>query len=146
MNDEVGQIKDKIDVAELVGEYVQLKPAGVNKKGLCPFHNEKTPSFMVNSEHQSWHCFGCNKGGDIFTFLEEIEGMEFKEALKYLADRAGVQLTSYRSEVDSSQRNRIKDINSEAARFFHSFLMKMDIGAIEIHQHLPLINGVSLMT
>jgi len=126
MSDEVGQIKDKIDVAELVGEYVQLKPAGVNKKGLCPFHNEKTPSFMVNSERQSWHCFGCSRGGDIFSFLEEMEGMEFKEALKYLADRAGVQLTSYRSDVDSSQRNRIKEINTEAARFFHNFLIKMD--------------------
>jgi len=82
MSDEVQQIKDKIDVADLIGEYVQLKPAGVNKKGLCPFHHEKTPSFMVSPERKSWHCFGCAKGGDIFTFIEEIEGMEFKEALK----------------------------------------------------------------
>ncbi|MBU2542507.1 DNA primase [Patescibacteria group bacterium] len=125
MGDEVQQIKDKIDVAELVGEYVQLKQAGINKKGCCPFHNEKTPSFMVNSERQSWHCFGCGKGGDIFTFVEEIEGMEFKEALKYLANRAGVQLTTYRSEVDSSQKNRIKEINKETARFFYNFLIKM---------------------
>lgn len=125
MGDEVQQIKDKIDVTELVGEYVQLKQAGINKKGCCPFHNEKTPSFMVNSERQSWHCFGCNKGGDIFTFVEEIEGMDFKEALKYLADRAGVQLTTFRSEVDSSQKNRLKEINAEAARFFHNFLLKI---------------------
>lgn len=127
MSDEIQQIKDKIDVAELVGEYVQLKPAGVNKKGLCPFHQEKTPSFMVNSERRSWHCFGCSRGGDIFTFIEEMEGLEFKEALKYLSDRAGVQLMSgYRSEAASSQKNRIKEINQEAARFFHNFLLKMD--------------------
>ncbi|MBI5222769.1 MAG: DNA primase [Candidatus Magasanikbacteria bacterium] len=126
MSDEVQLIKDKIDVADLIAEYVQLKPAGVNKKGLCPFHHEKTPSFMVNSERQGWHCFGCGKGGDIFTFVQEMEGMEFKEALKYLANRAGVQLTtSYRSEIDGSQKNRLKDINVEAARFFHSFLLKM---------------------
>ncbi len=125
MSDEVQLIKDKIDVAELVGEYVQLKPAGVNKKGLCPFHHEKTPSFMVSPERGSWHCFGCGKGGDIFTFVQEMEGMEFREALKYLADRAGVILTSYKSDIDSSQRNRIKDINTEAARFFYNFLIKM---------------------
>lgn len=119
-------IKDKIDVADLISEYVQLKPAGVNKKGLCPFHHEKTPSFMVNSERQSWHCFGCAKGGDIFSFIQEIEGMEFVEALKYLANRAGIQLdNNFRSEIDSSQRNRIKEINKEAARFFYNFLIKM---------------------
>ena len=125
MGDEVQQIKDKIDVAELIGEYIQLKQAGINKKGLCPFHNEKTPSFIVNSERQNWHCFGCGKGGDIFSFMEEIEGMEFKEALKYLANRAGVQLTTFKSEVNSSEKNRIKEINQEASKFFHNFLLKM---------------------
>ncbi|KKQ28191.1 MAG: primase protein [Candidatus Magasanikbacteria bacterium GW2011_GWC2_37_14] len=126
MSDEVQLIKNKIDVAELVGEYVQLKPAGTNKKGLCPFHHEKSPSFMVSSERGSWHCFGCAKGGDIFSFIQEIEGMEFKESLKYLADKAGVTLTSsYKNEADSSQKNRIKNINSETARFFHNFLLKM---------------------
>lgn len=128
MSDEVQQIKDKLDVADLVGEYVQLKPAGVNRKGLCPFHHEKTPSFMVSPERASWHCFGCGKGGDIFSFIEEIEGMEFKEALKYLANKAGVTLTSnFRSEVNSSQKNRLKELNNEAARFFHNFLLKMSV-------------------
>jgi DNA primase len=118
-------IKDKIDVADLVGEYVQLKPAGVNKKGLCPFHHEKSPSFMVNSERQSWHCFGCAKGGDIFSFIQEIEGMEFVEALKFLANRAGVPLTNVREDTSKSQKNRIKDINAAAASFFHNFLLKI---------------------
>ncbi len=125
MSDEIQQIKDKIDVADLIGEYIQLKPAGANKKGLCPFHNEKTPSFMVSSERQNWHCFGCGKGGDIFSFIQEMEGMEFVEALRYLANRAGIELSNRRSEVDNNQKNRIKQINKEAARFFYNFLIKM---------------------
>jgi len=118
-------IKEKIDIVDLVGEYVQLKPAGVNHKGLCPFHREKSPSFMVSRERQSWHCFGCSKGGDIFSFIQEIEGMEFVEALKYLENRAGVPLDDFRSEINSSLRNRIKEINGQAANFFHNFLVKM---------------------
>ncbi|KKW42004.1 MAG: primase protein [Candidatus Magasanikbacteria bacterium GW2011_GWA2_56_11] len=120
-------IKDKLDIVDLIGEYVQLKPAGVNHKGLCPFHHEKSPSFMVNRERQSWHCFGCSKGGDAFTFVEEMEGMEFVEALKYLANRAGVALSAAeKNSVETSQRNRLKEINREAARFFHNFLLKME--------------------
>ena len=120
------QIKDKIDIVDLIGEYVQLKPAGINHKGLCPFHNEKSPSFMANRERQSWHCFGCSKGGDIFSFLEEIEGMEFVEALRMLAERAGVQLAfKGGSREESSQKTRIKDINTAATRFFYNFLIKM---------------------
>ncbi|OGH71068.1 MAG: DNA primase [Candidatus Magasanikbacteria bacterium RIFCSPHIGHO2_02_FULL_51_14] len=119
-------IKDKIDIADFISEYVQLKPSGVNQKGLCPFHQEKTPSFMVSRERQSWHCFGCGKGGDIFTFLEEMEGMDFVEALRMLAERAGVELTFRENQGERSQRDRLKQINSEAARFFHNFLLKME--------------------
>ena len=119
-------IKDKLDIVDFISEYVPLKRAGINYKACCPFHQEKTPSFMVNRERQSWHCFGCNKGGDIFTFLQEIEGMEFVEALKFLAEKAGVRLDYKISEINTSQKNRIKDINTEAARFFHNFLLKMD--------------------
>lgn len=122
------QIKDKIDVVELIGEYVQLKPAGINHKGLCPFHREKSPSFMVTRERQGWHCFGCGKGGDIFTFVQEIEGMEFVEALRFLATRAGVELTGrIRSDVEMNEKNRIKNINAKAAYFFHNVLTQMDI-------------------
>jgi DNA primase len=122
-------IKDKVDVVDLIGEYVQLKPAGSSHKGLCPFHREKSPSFMVSRERQSWHCFGCGKGGDVFSFVQEIEGMEFVEALKLLATRAGVQLTNVREDTNKNQKNRLKEINDEAARFFHNFLLK--IGAAE---------------
>ncbi|HOX60815.1 MAG TPA: DNA primase [Candidatus Magasanikbacteria bacterium] len=122
-------IKEKVDIVDLISEYVALKPAGVNHKGLCPFHREKSPSFMVSRERQSWHCFGCSKGGDIFSFVQEIEGMEFSEALKYLANRAGVPLDNYRSEIGSNLRNRIKEINENAANFFHNFLLKMPAAA-----------------
>ncbi len=120
-------IKDKIDVVSLVGEYVQLKPAGINHKGLCPFHREKSPSFMVNRERQSWHCFGCAKGGDIFSFIEEIEGMDFVEALKFLAGKAGVELTDRRgsSSKETGQKQRLKEIVAEAARFYHKVLLEL---------------------
>ncbi|PIY93387.1 MAG: DNA primase [Candidatus Magasanikbacteria bacterium CG_4_10_14_0_8_um_filter_32_14] len=124
---DINLIKNKIDVVDLIGEYIQLKPAGVNHKGLCPFHHEKSPSFMVNRERQSWHCFGCAKGGDIFSFVQEIEGMEFREALKYLADKAGVQLTNtFKNEAESSLKNRLKNINYDASHFFYNFLLKME--------------------
>lgn len=126
---DIERIKDAIDVADLVGEYVQLKPAGINKKGLCPFHHEKTPSFMVSSERRRWHCFGCAKGGDIFSFVQEIEGMEFVEALKFLANRAGIELTQRKNDIHTSQKNRIKEINTIAASFFHQVLLRLPISA-----------------
>lgn len=119
------KIKAKLDIVDFINDYVKLKAAGVNHKGLCPFHNEKSPSFMANRDRQSWYCFGCNKGGDIFNFVQEIEGMEFVEALKFLADKAGVELTMQRSKVDTSQKNRLKDIMVEAARFYHNVLRKI---------------------
>lgn len=126
MNDDISRIKEKIDVVDLISEYVQLKPSGINHKGLCPLHHEKSPSFMVNRERQSWHCFGCAKGGDIFTFVQEMEGMEFRDALRFLADKAGVQLSQTVSTTETTQKNRVKDINHEAAKFFHYILLKLD--------------------
>lgn len=117
------QIKDRLDIVQIIGEYLPLKKSGANYKTNCPFHHEKTPSFMVHPEKQIWHCFGCSKGGDIFSFVQEMEGMDFVEALKLLADRAGVKIDTYQSEINSSQRNRIFEINSKAANFFNRFLV-----------------------
>lgn len=120
-------IKDKLDIVDFIGEYVQLKAAGINHKGLCPFHSEKSPSFMANRERQSYHCFGCGKGGDIFSFAQDIEGMDFVEALKFLADKAGVELQVRKAnQVNANQKNRLKDINKEAARFYHKFLLEIE--------------------
>jgi len=118
-------IKDKIDIVGLISEYVPLKKAGIYYKAPCPFHREKTPSFMVNSEKQIWKCFGCSKGGDIFSFVQEMEGLDFVEALKLLAERAGVKIDTYRSEIDKSQKNRILEINQKAAYFFHHILTEL---------------------
>ncbi len=118
-------IKDRLDIVQIIGEYVQLKKAGINWKANCPFHNEKSPSFMVQPEKQFWHCFGCSKGGDVFSFLQEMEGLDFSEALKILADRAGVKLDTYASEVNKSQKNRIIEINNKATYFFNHFLSEM---------------------
>lgn len=122
-------IKEKLDLAQLVQEYVPLKKAGIYYKAPCPFHREKTPSFMVNAEKQIWKCFGCGKGGDIFSFVQEMEGLDFVEALKLLAERAGVKIDAYRSEIDKSQKNRILEINQKAAYFFHHVLLEMSASA-----------------
>ena len=119
-------IKDKLDIVDVVGEYVQLKSAGTSHKGLCPFHNEKSPSFTVSRERQAWYCFGCSTGGDVFSFVQEIEGMEFVEALKHLANKAGVTLSGAYTKEVGSKRTRIKEVLLESARFFHNFLLVMD--------------------
>src|SRR5690554_6019532 len=92
MDSQVDEIKSKIDVAELISQYIKLNRAGRNFKGLCPFHSERTPSFMVSPERGTWRCFGCGEHGDVFTFLEKYENLTFVEALEQLAKRAGVTL------------------------------------------------------
>ncbi|OGB74315.1 DNA primase [candidate division Kazan bacterium RBG_13_50_9] len=117
---EIDEIKNKVDIIDLIGSFVPLKKAGRNYKGLCPFHSEKTPSFMVSQEKQIWHCFGCGKGGDIFGFLIEKEGISFSEALVQLAERAGVELKS--RPQDWGERNKLFAINELAAKFFERSL------------------------
>lgn len=119
-------IKDRVDIVQLIGEYIPLKKAGANWKARCPFHTEKSPSFMVHQDKQIWHCFGCGKGGDIFSFVQEMEGLTFPEALRLLAKRAGVEVDTFASEINQSQRNRLLEINLAAAYFFHRFLLDME--------------------
>jgi DNA primase len=127
MSRETEQIKERLSIAEVVGEYVKLKQAGQSLKGLCPFHSEKTPSFIVTPARGSWHCFGCSEGGDVFSFIEKIEGIDFPAALKLLAERAGVELPDRRPEVEN-HRQKLLTLLVDASRFYHEILMNQKAG------------------
>ena len=124
--DETELIKSKVNIVDLISEYIPLKKAGVNFKAPCPFHNEKTPSFVVSPERQIFKCFGCQKSGDIFTFLMEKEGMDFKDALEMLAKKAGIVLKQTESKKDFKQR--LFEVNLKAQEFFHYMLTKHPLG------------------
>lgn len=127
MNDQVAEVKARTDIVSIIGERIELKKAGRNYKSTCPFHGEKTPSFMVSPELQIFKCFGCGEAGDVFAFLEKYEGMEFKEALKYLADRAGIKLE--RGDFgQSSEKEKMIEINTQALRFYNYLLLTHPIG------------------
>src|SRR3989338_1160057 len=129
MTTSVEQIKEKLDIAELVGSYVKLQKAGVNFKALCPFHTEKTPSFYVTPSRQIWHCFGCSAGGDIFRFVMNIEGVEFPEALRILAEKAGVVLERQDPKL-RSERTRLLDLLEAAASYYEKNLLeRSDVGS-----------------
>jgi DNA primase len=121
----IDDIKEKIDIVDLVSGYVTLQKSGRNFKALCPFHSEKTPSFFVFPEKGSWHCFGgCGIGGDIFSFVMKKEGLDFGAALKLLADRAGVKLESKAKEqAKDSSFDRLYEINEAAAAYYHDMLI-----------------------
>lgn len=127
MGEEVEIIKDRLDIAEVVGERVVLKKAGQHFKGLCPFHQEKTPSFIVSPSKGIWHCFGCNKGGDVISFVQAVEQVEFREALEMLAARAGVELKR-QSRESGDRRQRLFKLLELSARFYHEVLMNQAAG------------------
>src|SRR6266699_257917 len=126
----IGAIKAKIDVAEEVGLVVALRKSGKSLQGLCPFHNERTPSFYVFPESQTWRCFGCNEGGDVFTFVEKQQGLDFRDALHYLAEKVGVTVEDYGSTSPEQQREanalkeKLRKLNEEAALWFHQMLLR----------------------
>ena len=125
MSTPVTQIKERLSIVDVVGSYIKLTKAGSSYKGLCPFHHEKSPSFNVSPARDAYYCFGCNRGGDIFSFVEEIEGIEFIDALKILATRAGVELK--RDEGDSaarSERERLYELLEEVTLFYERHLLK----------------------
>ena len=111
------QIKDKLSIVDVVSQYVKLERAGSSFKGRCPFHSEKTPSFFVSPDRGTYHCFGCDVGGDMFTFIQEIEGIDFKGALQLLADKAGVQVVYERGEKKDA-RDKLYTLIETATLFF----------------------------
>lgn len=119
------ELKFKTDIEDIISTYVTLRKNGSTSKGLCPFHNEKTPSFTVYSDTQSFYCFGCGAGGDAVTFLKKIENLDYIDAVKLLAQRAGLQMPDDNSYDDSlsKKRRRVLEINRETAKFYYSYLI-----------------------
>ena len=115
------EVKSKLNIVDVVGETVALKKAGTTFKGLCPFHGEKTPSFVVTPARESWHCFGCGLGGDVFSFVMQRDGVPFPEALKTLAAKAGVELDE-RSRAQDARKAHLREVLETAIAFYHTVL------------------------
>ncbi len=127
MSSTIEQIKDRIDIIDLISTYIPLQRAGANSKAPCPFHSERTPSFVVSPVRQTYHCFGCGEHGDIFTFVEKIEGVDFKGALKILADKAGVEIKydkSKKSKEESGELDQMFECMSRASEYFYQRLLE----------------------
>ena len=120
-------IKQRLDIVTVISEYVQLKKAGRNFKALCPFHTEKTPSFFVFPERQSWRCFGCGVGGDLISFVMRKEGLDFGGALKTMAQRAGVPLVEKKTRADEGRSALLYRINETAAQYYHQLLLSSSL-------------------
>ena len=129
--EKIEEVRSRSDIVEIIGGYVKLKRSGGGYVGLCPFHNEKTPSFSVNPARQMYKCFGCGVGGNVITFLMEYENFTFPEAIRHLAERAGIKLPEEEftpeAKKRADRRMRLFDINKEAARFYYA-QMKSDAG------------------
>lgn len=123
----IDEVRQNNDIVDIISQYVHLKRSGRNYFGLCPFHNEKSPSFSVSPEKQIFHCFGCGVGGNVFTFLTKIEGINFVEAIQMLADRANIQLPTLENNQDSAReilKAKVYKVNEFTANFYHENLYK----------------------
>jgi len=133
--EDVDAVRERSNIEEIVGEHVTLRPAGVGSmKGLCPFHDERTPSFHVRPQMGRWHCFGCNEGGDVISFVQKLDGLGFTEAVEYLAGRANIQLryeegSGPRTPADTGRRRRLLDAHRVAAQFYAEQLMTPEAAA-----------------
>ncbi len=136
MNSPVEQIKERLNIVDVISSYVKVEKAGANYRARCPFHNEKTPSFFISPARGNFHCFGCSKGGDIFTFVEDIEGIDFANALKILAERAGVTLD--RGNVNQkSERSPVYGVMEATVKFYRENLAK-NVEALNYLKHRGL--------
>jgi len=130
----IDDVKQRLDIMQVVSEYTELQKSGRNYKALCPFHSEKTPSFFVFPDRQSWHCFGaCSTGGDIFSFIMKKEGVDFGQALQILANKAGVSLvaqTTPERQTQNKERERLFEINEATAEYYHHVLLNTSKGKI----------------
>lgn len=131
--EKIQQIRDRVDIVEVVSRYLPLKRSGANHQGLCPFHGEKTPSFNVNSPRQIFHCFGCGVGGNVFGFLMRIEGLSFPEAVRKLGEQVGIEIEEEQltpaEEARRRELERLQRINEVAAEFYHQVLIEAPEGA-----------------
>ena len=121
----VDEVKQRLDIIEYIGRHVHLDKSGRYYKGLCPFHTEKTPSFFVFPDSQNWHCFGCDRGGDLYKFVMEMNGLDFRTALEELARDAGVQLRP-RTQAEIKAENeadRLRQLLQAAVAYYHTLLM-----------------------
>ncbi len=137
--EKIRDIRERTDIVTVVSSYLPLRRAGANHIGLCPFHAEKTPSFNVNPARQIFHCFGCDTGGDVFSFLMRMEGLAFPEAAKRLGERAGVEIeeeTLSATEIkEREEKERLARINEVACDFYHRLLLE-DKSAAKARQYL----------
>jgi len=125
----IDEVKQRTDIVEVVSQHTTLTKAGRTFKGLCPFHTEKHPSFFVYPEQQSWHCFGCNTGGDTFSFVMKKQNIDFGEALRLLAQRAGVTIPSrFEPQAEEKEKERLYQVNEAAAQYFHDLLLSSPAG------------------
>lgn len=130
MADQIEEVKNKLDIVEVISSYIPLQKSGKNYKAVCPFHSEKTPSFMVSPQLQIFKCFGCGEGGDVISFYGKMEGVAFGEALKEMAKRAGVKLISRKESPQEQQQEKIHGINRLAADYFHFLITEHKIGSM----------------
>jgi len=142
----IDEVKQRVDIVDVVSQYAKLTKAGRTFRGLCPFHSEKNPSFFVYPEQQSWHCFGaCNTGGDVFSFVMRKQSIDFGEALRLLAQRAGVAMPSkFEPGAESEERQKLFQANEAAAQYFHNLLLNSTAG--EKAKSYVLGRGLSLKT
>lgn len=145
MSTNVEQIKEKLDIVDVISSYIKVEKAGINFKAKCPFHNEKTPSFLISPARQTFYCFGCGEKGDIFSFVEKFEGLDFKGALETLANKAGVELKNFRREDNErpDEKDKMFTIMEAATKFFENQLENSKLNLNYLEKRGVLINSVS---